>query len=175
MAEVAGLEHALLVVEEQANAVSRVKALGLDLLVGQKRDVGISVPEQWNELFAHSAGQPTAMAFLKPHRVGEPADDVADRADWELDQHLALGGGIVVAEQALALGPDLEAEAHEITLGTVYAPSLEFGLEEDAAGVEVAEAHAPGMVTLGQYDPAAVVEIEADSFGGFLRGNVGRQ
>ena len=41
MAEVAGLVHAVLVVEEQPHAVGRVIALGLDLLVRDEGDVRI--------------------------------------------------------------------------------------------------------------------------------------
>ena len=53
-------------------------------------------------------------------------------------------------EHALALLPDLEAEAHVIALGAVDAAGLELGLEQNVAGVEIAEPHPPGMLALRQ-------------------------
>src|SRR5262249_55770815 len=85
MAEVAGLVHGLLVVEEQAYAVGRVILLRLDFLVRAEGDIGIGIAEQRNELFGHAAGELAAVLLLELHRVGEPAHGVAERADRKLD------------------------------------------------------------------------------------------
>ena len=95
------------------------------------------------------AGEPAAVQLLELHRIGKPADGVAERADRELDQHLAVGRRVFVHEHALALLPDLEPEADVITLGAVDAAALELGLKQNIAGVEIAEPHPPGVRPLG--------------------------
>ena len=143
--------------------------------MGDEGDVRIGVAKQRDELLAHGAGQPAAVLLLELHRIGKPADRVAERADRELDQHLAVGRRIVVGEDAFVLLPDLEAEAHEVALGAVDPAGLELGLEQDVAGVEIAQAHAPRVLALRQDHPAAVVEIEPQPFGPLLRRHLGRR
>ena len=105
------------------------------------------------------------MLFLEFDRVGKPAERVAKRADREVHQHLAIRGRIFVHEDALALLPDLQPKAHIIALGAVDASGLELGLEQDVAGIEIAQSHAPGMLGFRQHDAAAIVEIEQEAFG----------
>ena len=122
------------------------------------------------------AGQPAAVLLLEFHRIGKPAHRVAERADRELDQDLAVRWRSNRGRSTLlALLPDLDAEAHEIALGAVDAAGLELGLEQDVAGVEIAQPHAPGLLALRHDDPAAVVEIEPDALGGLLRRHFGRR
>ena len=148
----------MLVVEEQPHAVGGVVAFGLDLLVRQEGDVRIGLAEQRDQPLGQAAGEPAAMALLELHRIGKPAHGVAERADRELNQDFAIGGRIFVAEQAFAVLPNLDA-AHIIALGAVDPPDLDLGLEQDVAGVEIAEAHLPGLFALRQDHAAAVVEI----------------
>ena len=63
--------------------------------------------------------------LLELHRVGKPAHRVAERADRELDQHLAVGGRVFVGEDALALLPHLDPEAHVVALAAVDPAGLE--------------------------------------------------
>jgi hypothetical protein len=143
--------------------------------VGEERDVGIGASKQRDQPLGHAASELAAMLLLEFHRVGEPAHGVAERADRKLDQHLAIGGGIIVRDELLILLPDFEAEAHEITLAAVDAPALELGLEQDVAGIKVTQLHPPGMLALRKHDPAAAVEIEAQPSRALLRWNVGRR
>ena len=121
VAEVAGLMQTVLVVEEQPHTVGGVVLFRLDLLVGEEGDVRIGVAEQRNEFVRHPAGEPAVVALLELHRVGKPAECVAERADRELDQHLAVRGRIIVDENALAILPRLDAEADVVALGAVDA------------------------------------------------------
>ena len=115
------------------------------------------------------------MPLLELHRVGEPAHDVAQRADWKLDEHLPATGVVVVVEQRLVLLRGLDAEVHVIALGAVDAARFELGLEQDVAGVEIAQAYLPGMLALGQQHAAAAIEIKAQALGAFLRRHLGRR
>ena len=141
--EVGRLEHEILVVEEQAHRIGSVVAFPLDLLVREEGDIRIGIAEQRDQPLGHAAGEPAAVLLLELHRIGEPADGVAERADRELDQHLAVGRRVFVREHALALLPGLDPEAHVVALGAVDAAALELGLEQDIAGVEIAEPHPP--------------------------------
>src|SRR5207248_927252 len=87
MAEVAGLKDAVLVVEEQADAVSRVIEFGRDLLVRDKPDIGIAGAEQRYQALGHRTGYLALVLFPELHRIGKPAERVAEGADRELDQY----------------------------------------------------------------------------------------
>jgi hypothetical protein len=143
--------------------------------VREESDVRIGIAEQRDQPLGHAAGEPAAVLLLELHRIGKPADSVAERADRELDQHLAVGRRVFVREHALALLPGLDAEADVVALGAVDAAALEFGLEQDIAGVEIAEPHPPGVRTLRQHHAAPVVEIEPQPAEAFLRGHIGRR
>ena len=143
----------VLVVEEQPHAVGGVITLGLDLLVGDEGDVRIGVAEQRDELFRHGAGEPAAVAFLELHRIGKPAERVAQRADRELDQHVAVRGRVIVDKDALAVLPDLDAEAHVIALAAVDATGLAsrsrtgYCRYRDRSGARARDARSSGSVT----------------------------
>ena len=91
-AKIAGLAYAILVVEEQANAVAGIIPLGLDLSVRDEGDVGIGVAKERDELLAHGAGETAVVSFLELHRIGKPTQRVANCANRKLNQHLAVGG-----------------------------------------------------------------------------------
>jgi hypothetical protein len=143
--------------------------------VGDEGDVRIGVTKHRNELLAHRASEPAVVTLLELHCVGEPSDRVADRAHRKLDQHVAVGGRVVVAKQACALGPDIKAEPHEIPFAAVHPAGLDLRLIEDVAGIEIAQAHPPWMLALGQCHSTAVVEIEPDGLGTFLGRDFGRR
>ena len=84
--------------KNRPDAVGGIIALGLDLLVRQKGDVRIGVAKQRDQLLPHAAGQPAAVALLELHRIGKPAHGVAERADRELDQDLAVCRRIIVGK-----------------------------------------------------------------------------
>ena len=73
--------------------------------------------------------------------------------------------------QQFVVLPDLEPEADVVALAAVDAAGLDVGLEQHVAGVEVGQAHAPGMLAFGQMHAAAVVEIETQPFGPSCVGN----
>src|SRR5215813_9387573 len=100
------------------------------------------------------------MVLLKLQRVGKPAQRIAERTDGELDQNITIPGGIIMGKNTLAAVPYFEPEADEIALAAVDSPGLQFGLEEDVVGIEIAQTHAPGMLILRQRHAAAVIEIE---------------
>ena len=111
------------------------------------------------------------MLLLELYRIGKPAERVAERADRELDQHLAIGGRIFVREDTFALLPDFEPEAHVIALRAVDPAGFEFGLKQDIAGIEIAQPHPPRVGRLRQHHAAAVIEIEPQSPVALLRGH----
>ena len=125
--------------------------------------------KQRDQPLGHRAGQDAVVLFLELHGVGKPSERVAQGADREIDQHPLPGGGIFVSEDTFVLLPDVDAEAHVIALGAADAAGLKLGLVEDVAGVEVGDAHPPGMLAFRQHDPAAFVEIEAYALSGRLR------
>src|SRR5215469_5530068 len=137
MAKITRLVRQLVVVEEQGNAVGGVVALGSNRVVGQERDVRISVAEQWDERLADGAGQPAAMKLLEFHGVGDPTNEIADRANGKLNEHVTAGGRIVMAQHAFALGPDFKPKADEISLGAVYVPGPQVDIEQRVAGIKV--------------------------------------
>jgi hypothetical protein len=106
--------------------------------------------------------------LLKFHGIWKPAYRIAERAHWKLNQDLAIGRRIVVNQEPLVLLPGLEPKSNVISFAAVDVPGLEFGFEQDVASVEIGEAHAPGMLALGQMHPTAVVEIKAQSLGTLL-------
>src|SRR5262249_14900612 len=109
------------------------------------------------------------------HRIGKPAQRVAEGAHGELDQNIAIPRGTIVGEEALAILPDLEPEADEIALGAVDPPRLQLSLEQDVAGIEIGQAYPPWRVTFRQHQPAAIIEIEAQSLWATLGGNICRR
>ena len=60
-------------------------------------------------------------------------------------------------------------KAHVIALGAVDPAGLELGLEQDVAGVEIAQPDLPRRLALRQHHPAAVIEIEPKPLRPFLR------
>src|SRR5262249_37416262 len=115
----------------------------------------------------HAAGQPAAMLALELHRIGKPAHGVAQRADRQLDQDLAVAGRVLVAQDLLVALPDLDAESQVVALDRADEAGLGLGLVEDVAGVGAAGA--PPPIALGQQHPAAVVAVEADAPRALLR------
>src|SRR5262245_9407621 len=108
----------------------------------------MDIAKQWDELIAHGAGQPTAVPVFEFQRVGEPAQCISKGADRKLDQHLTAGCRIVVTKYLLLFQPDLEPEAHEISLTAIHPSSgLQLSLIQDIAGIEIAKPHAPRMPT----------------------------
>src|SRR5215468_9697125 len=160
MTEVAGLEDVVLVVEEKPHGVSCVIALGLDFIVREKRDLGIAVTQERDQLVAQSAGQPAAMALLKLHRIGKPAHRIAKRANRELDQNIAILGGIIMDKKALTILPHFKAETDKIALAAVDPSRLQYSLKQGVASIEITQAHPPWMLTFRQYHAAAVIEVE---------------
>src|SRR5262249_31848027 len=112
--EIAGLEYVVLVIEEKPHGVSRVIALGLDFVVSEESYLRINVAQERDQLVSHCAEELAAMALLKFHRIGEPAHRIAERAHRELDQNIAILGGIIVDQEALAILPDLKPKADKI-------------------------------------------------------------
>src|SRR5580704_18944145 len=129
MTEVAGLKDVVIVVKEESHGIGRVVALGLDFVVCEKRDVGVGVAQEPNQLVTQGARQPAAMAFLKLHRIGKPAQGIAKRPHRELDQNIAIPGRIIMGKKALAILPDFKPEADKIALTAIDPPRLQFGLE----------------------------------------------
>ena len=168
-AEIAGLMQTVLVVEEQPHAVGRVIIFRLDLFVGDESDIRIGVAEQRNEFFGHPAGEAAVVAFLELHCKGKPAERVAQRANWKLDEYVAVRGRVIMNKYALAVLPRLDAEADVIALAAVDATGFQLRFEQSIAGIEVAEAHAPRMLGLLQNDATAIVEIEAEPVRAHLR------
>ena len=52
-------------------------------------------------------------------------------------------------------------------------PALSLGLEQNVAGIEIAQPHAPWMRGFRQNDAAAVIEIELKASGALLRRHLG--
>src|SRR5262249_31937608 len=129
MTEVAGLEDVVLVVEEKPHRIGCVIALGVDFIVREKRDLGVAVTQERDQLVPQSAGQPAAMALLKLRRIGKPAHRIAKRANGELDQNIAIPGGIIMGKKAFAILPHFKPETDKIVLTAVDPPRLQFGLE----------------------------------------------
>ncbi len=175
MAEIAGLMQTVLVIEEQPHAVGRVIIFRLDLFVGEESDMRIGVAEQRNEFFRHPAGEPAVMAFLELHRIGKPAERVAQRADRKLNEYVAVRGRVIMNKDALAVLPRLDAEADVIALAAIDATGLELRLKQRIAGVEIAQAHAPGMLGFFQHDATAIVEIETEALRACLRRQLRRR
>jgi len=69
-------------------------------------------------------------------------------ADRELDANLAILGGVFVLEDLLVLLPHLDLEADVVALGAAEAARGKCRLEQDVAGVEIGQAHAPRMLAL---------------------------
>src|SRR5262252_9515739 len=103
------------------------------------------------------------MALLKFHRIGKPAQRIADCADGELDQNIAIPGGIIMGKNALAVLPDFQPEADEIALDAVDPSCLQLGLKQDVAGIKIGQAYPPCPLTFRQHHAAAVIEIESKS------------
>ena len=110
------------------------------------------------------------MLLLELHRIGKPADSVAERADRELDQDLAVARVVLVRQHqrgcpGLVELPDVDAEADEEALGGGDEGTLVLALEQDIAGVEIAQLNAPAAVgAIGKQHPGALIDIETDSF-----------
>ena len=65
--------------------------------------------------------------------------------------------------------PDVDAEADEEALGGGDEGALVLALEQDIAGVEIAQLNAPAAVgPIGKQHPRALVDIETDSFWALL-------
>src|SRR5262249_9204174 len=143
-AEVAGLLNEVIVVEEQADIVGGVITLRLDLLVGDEGDVGIGRTKQRDELLGHGAGEPTPVPLLELHQIREPAERIAEGTARELHEHFLACRAIVVAEHGPPVLRDFNTETNEIALGAVHPPGFGLDLEQDVAGIEVAEAYLPG-------------------------------
>src|SRR5216684_3190253 len=103
------------------------------------------------------------MLLFEFDRIGKPAQRIPKRADRKLDQYLPIFRRIVVEENVLAFCRHFDAEPHEITFRAVDSAGLDLRLEQDIARVEVAQAYAPRVFSLGQDHPAAVIEIELDA------------
>src|ERR1700683_1947324 len=146
MTEVRRLPHEMLVVEEQAQIVCRVILVRLYAFMGNERDIGISIPEQRNQFLSHAACQAATVALLELHRIRKPANRIAQRADRELDQHVAIRGRVFMREHTLALLQDFHPKAHEIALGAVHTPGFEFGIKQNVAGIEIAEPDTKGVL-----------------------------
>jgi len=168
-AEIGGLVNAVLVVEEEAHAIGGVIPLGLHLVLGDEFDLGIGVLEQGDELLGHRAGQFAAMLCEKLHCIGKPPHRVAQRADRELDQHLAALGRVFVRHDALARLPQFEAVPHEILLCAADPAGRDLGLVEDVAGIQIGDPHAPRLAGFRQHDAAAFVEIVPGAVWALLR------
>lgn len=100
------------------------------------------------------------MPLLELHRIGKPTQHVTEGIDRQPDQHLAPGGAIVMQEHALALLPGFQAKGYEIALRAVDPSGLDLGLEQDVAGIDIGDAHAPEMAGVREHHPTTVVEIE---------------
>lgn len=131
----------------------------------RKLDLRMGLAEQRYEPLGHRAGQPVVVPFLELHRIGEPAERVAEGADRKLDQHRLPIGRIFMIEGALAFLPDTDAEADVIALGAADPSGLGLGLVQNVASVEVGNPHPPGVLAFRQHHPAALVEIEAHALG----------
>src|SRR4051812_17922885 len=77
-----------------------------------------------------------------------------------------------MTEDAFTALPRLDAEAHIVVLGAVDPSTLELGLEQHIAGVEIADAHLQRLLSLRPHHSAAAVEIEAQTLGTFLGGHL---
>src|SRR5262249_28275175 len=75
-------------------------------LTSDEGDVGVSVAQELDELLAHGADEPAAMALLEFYRIGKPAQRITQGFDREADQDLAIGGAIIMHEHAVALLPN---------------------------------------------------------------------
>jgi hypothetical protein len=126
MAEIGRLVDAILVVEEQPQAVGGVERLGqllLDqLFMRDEVDLRIGIAQQRNEQAGHGAGHPAAMLGGEPRGIGKPRQDVAERADRELDQDVAAQRVVLVRQHRGRLAgrvkvPHLDAEADVVPLG----------------------------------------------------------
>ena len=171
--EIARLVDAILIVEEEPDAVGRVELLGFDLFMGHECDVRVTVTKQRDELFPDRAGQLALVLLLEFRRVGKPANGVAKGPNRELDQYLSVGGVIIVTQDLLVLHPRFDAEAHKIAFGAVYTSGFNLGFEEYIAGVDIGQPYPPGMVRRRHDHPTSVVEIEAQTLGAFLGGDFG--
>src|SRR5258707_5989182 len=98
MAKVARLEHEILIVEEQSDAVGCVITLGLHFLVGEEDNVGVGAAKQRDQLFPYRASQFAAVELLELHGIGKPANRIPEGSDRELDQHFAVVGRKIVTE-----------------------------------------------------------------------------
>ena len=134
-AEVARLPNAVGIIEEQADAIGRIEFCRVHLLVRDKRDVRVSVPEQRDQQLGHRAGQAASVLLLETHSIGKPADQIAKGPDWELDQHFAVSRVVVVTEDAGPVLPRLDAKPDKIALRAVYVDSALVSLEKDISRI----------------------------------------
>ncbi len=119
------------------------------------------------------------MRLAEPGRIGKPRQDVAQRADRELDQDVSVRGVVVMRQHpcgrpGIVELPDRDAETNEVMLGRRDERASVFALEQDIAGVEVTQPDAPfALRAIGQYDTGPHVEVEADARRIELRGQRG--
>src|SRR5262249_60690517 len=72
---------------------------------------------------------------------------------------LAVRRRIIVREHDFVPLPDFQAEADVIAFAAVDSARFDLGLEQDIAGVEIADPHPPGAIALGQENTAAIIEV----------------
>ena len=77
LAKVARLTGRVPVIEKKSDAVGGVVTLGLDLFMREKRNIGIGIAKNRNQILAQGAGQAAAVALLEFIGVGEPSYRVA--------------------------------------------------------------------------------------------------
>jgi hypothetical protein len=169
--EVAGLEDAVFVVEEQPHAVGRVIPLGLERLMRDKFNVRVGAGEQRDQRRRHRASQAAAVLLLKLHRIGEPPHRVSERADREHHRDFAIAGVVIMRQQLLVAEPDLDPEAYEIPLAAVDPAGHEFGagFEDRVVRVEVLQPYSPRLSCFRQEHPTTVVEIKVEAVAAVLR------
>ena len=177
MAEVGRLLVAVGIVEEESDGVGGVERLGEPLpdrlLVRDEADIGIGVAQERDDQAGHRAGQPAAMLLPEACGIGKPREDVAEGADRKLHQHVAAARVVFVFEHDRIISSHLDPEAYEVALRAHEAAGPDLALEQDVAGIQVAQPCLPPAV--GQRHPCSQVEIETDTEWSALGRDAGRR
>ncbi|SEQ96979.1 hypothetical protein SAMN05216522_10973 [Rosenbergiella nectarea] len=109
----------IVAVKEQAYPVSGVRCRLPHDVGCREADVRILPRQQFDDVESHVALKPAAMQHTEVLRVVEPAEQVAERAGGEGNQHITVlqGQGFVQQRRGFVTAPDLNAEADEVLFG----------------------------------------------------------
>ena len=120
--------------------------------------------------------------LTEPGGIGEPRHDVAQRADGGTGSGCRGRAGRIrgvstgVAAPASSSDHTSSPKTDEVSLGRADEGAPVLALEQNVAGIEVAQPHAPFAFGAGRkHDARAVVEIEADVLRADLRRRLGRR